>query len=147
MIKRKKKAKPVINTSALPDIIFMLLFFFMVVTVMRKRPVKVALDLPAATQLVKLKHPSINHHIYVGTHKEKIGNDKIAIQLNDKFVSVNQIGGAVRKLRLSQPETYQDQVNTCLQADENLEMKLLSDIKTELRKAEQVNLAYVAKKK
>ncbi len=147
MIKRKKKAKPEINTSALPDIIFMLLFFFMVVTVMRKRPVKVHLDLPAATQLVKLNHPSIHHHIYVGKHKEKIGTNKTAIQLNDKFVAVDRIGNAVRKLRLSQPEMYQDDVNTCLQADENLEMKILSDIKIELRKAEQVNLAYVAKKK
>lgn len=147
MIKRKKKAKPEINTSALPDIIFMLLFFFMVVTVMRKRPVKVALDLPSATQLVKLKHPSIHHHIYVGKHKEKIGDNKTVIQLNDKFVSIGQIRAGVRKLRLSQPEIYQEQVNTNLQADVNLEMKLLSDIKIELRKAEQVNLAYVAKKK
>ncbi len=138
---------PEINTSALPDIIFMLLFFFMVVTVMRKRAIKVTLDLPTATQLVKLKHPSIHHHLYLGKHKEKIGDNKTVIQLNDKFVSLDQIGSSVRKLRLSQPEMYQDAVNTCLQADENLEMKLLSDIKIELRKAEQVNLAYVAKKK
>jgi len=141
MIRRKKKPSPEINTSALPDIIFMLLFFFMVVTVMRKRPVKVDLDLPAATQLVKLKHPSIHHHIYVGKHPDKISQSKTAIQLNDKFITVDKIAGAVKSLRISQPEKYQDH------ADENLEMKILSDIKIELRKAEQVNLAYVAKKK
>ena len=144
MLKRKKKSMPLVNTSALPDIIFMLLFFFMVATVMRKRVVNLNLELPQANQILKLKHPSIHHHIYVGDHEEREGADKTVIQLNDKFVRLDQIGPGVRKLIFAQPEKYQDKVNTCLQADKDLEMELLYKIKIELRKAKQLNLAYTA---
>lgn len=142
--KRSKKS-PAINTSALPDIIFMLLFFFMVVTVLRKQEVQVKYELPQATQLKKLKHPSIHHHISTGQHKliEKAG--KIFIQLNDKFISLEEIAPAVRQLIASHPEKYQGKINTCLRADVDQPMDLLSKIKTELRKAEQLNLAYVGK--
>ncbi len=147
MFNKKKKAKPEINTTALPDIIFMLLFFFMVVTVMRQKPIKVRVDLPAAERLVKLKHPSIHHHIYVGTHPSKNGVNKGAIQLNDKFVKLDQIEKGVRLLVRAQSEDLQSQINTCLHADEELEMDILAKVKTELRKADQRNLAYIAKEK
>lgn len=142
---RKEREMPAMNTSALPDIIFMLLFFFMVVTVLREHEVNVKYQLPEATQLKKLVHPSIHHHIYTGTHKLKEGEDKTFIQLNDKFVSLDEIGPAVKRLIAEQPEKYQDKANTCLQADVNQSMELLSKIKLELRKVNQLNLAYVGK--
>lgn len=142
---KKERESPAINTSALPDIIFMLLFFFMVVTVLRDHEVKVKYNLPEATQLKKLVHPSIHHHIYTGTHKLKRGADKTFIQLNDKFVSLDEIGPAVKRLIAGQPEKYQHKANTCLQADVNQSMELLSKIKLELRKADQLNLAYVGR--
>jgi biopolymer transport protein ExbD len=44
------KSTPPISTASLPDIIFMLLFFFMVTTVMREVDLLVKMTLPEATE-------------------------------------------------------------------------------------------------
>jgi len=140
----KERKLPEINTSALPDIIFMLLFFFMVVTVLRKRDVKVKVDLPEARQLVKLKHPSIHHHIFVGVLDKGKETERQVIQLNDKFIAIDEIEKAVVLLVRKQPEVYQSLVTTYLYADAEQDMAILSELKLALRKAEQLNLGYVA---
>ena len=48
------KELPPISTASLPDIVFMLLFFFMVSTTMREVTVNVKQSLPQATELSKL---------------------------------------------------------------------------------------------
>jgi len=143
-VKSKERKLPEINTSALPDIIFMLLFFFMVVTVIRKGEVKIKVDLPEAEQIVKLKHPSIHHHIFVGVLDEGKDTERQIIQLNDKFIALEEMESAVYKLKRSQPEIYQHLVTSYLYADAEQDMALLSELKLALRKAEQLNLGYVA---
>jgi biopolymer transport protein ExbD len=85
---KKKKAPPGINTSALPDIVFMLLFFFMVTTVMRETDLKVKLVVPQATEIQKLEKKSLVSYIYIGPPSEsfraKFGTAP-RIQLNDAF--------------------------------------------------------------
>jgi biopolymer transport protein ExbD len=57
--KKRKKGIPAVNTAALPDIVFMLLFFFMVTTTMRETSLQIeAPSLPSATEVKKLEHKS-----------------------------------------------------------------------------------------
>ena len=71
---RKKggKSTPAISTASLPDIIFMLLFFFMVVTVMRESELKVQVQVPQATELTKLEQKSLVNYIYIGKPTKKL---------------------------------------------------------------------------
>ena len=71
--KKKKKGAPAMSTASLPDIVFMILFFFMVTTVMREVELKVELtnsDLPQATEIKKLEKKSLVSYIYVGKPKD-----------------------------------------------------------------------------
>ena len=73
---KKKKGMPAVNTASLPDIVFMLLFFFMVTTVMRETDLQIENpSLPNATEVKKLEHKSLVSTIYVGKAKdtEKFG--------------------------------------------------------------------------
>ena len=56
---KKGKGGAAINTSSLPDIIFMLLFFFMVSTTMREVTVRVKQQMPEATEIQKLDKKSL----------------------------------------------------------------------------------------
>ena len=71
------RALPPVSTAALPDIVFMLLFFFMVTTVMREVDLKVKQTSPAATEIQKLENKSLVHYIYIGepVDTEKFGTE------------------------------------------------------------------------
>ena len=65
--KKKKGGEfPAISTASLPDIVFMLLFFFMVATVMRDSTLMVVNKLPAADQVQKLDKKDRVMYIYAG---------------------------------------------------------------------------------
>mgnify|MGYP000163458618 CR=1 FL=1 len=89
--KNKSGDLPAISTASLPDIVFMLLFFFMVATVMRDSTLMVQNTLPAADQVQKLDKKDRVIYIYAGKpssrYQDKYG-DQPRIQLNDKFATV-----------------------------------------------------------
>ena len=64
--KKKDGDLPAISTASLPDIVFMLLFFFMVATVMRDNTLMVTNTLPAADQIKKLDKKDRVIYIYAG---------------------------------------------------------------------------------
>ena len=64
--RKGKGGTPVISTASLPDIVFMLLFFFMVTTVMREVTLKVKISPPEATEIKKLEKKSLVSYIYLG---------------------------------------------------------------------------------
>lgn len=72
MSKFKKKAavKQDIPTSSMPDVVFMLLFFFMVTTVLRETSINVKQHLPEATMLKKLARKSLVAYMYIGEPKK-----------------------------------------------------------------------------
>lgn len=141
---RKKENSTEVNTSALPDIIFMLLFFFMVVTVLRKHTVNVKYELPEAENLEKLYHKSLISHIYLGDYKAPAGPSQTKIQINDAFVDIEEIEMAIRKFKAKVPEKDQSKVTVSLNADQGLNMGFISKVKMELRAAEQYKLLYAA---
>ena len=58
MKKKGNKGLPPISTASLPDVIFMILFFFMVSTTMRDQELLVRYKLPEATEVQKLEKKS-----------------------------------------------------------------------------------------
>jgi biopolymer transport protein ExbD len=148
MSKFKKKqngGQPAINTASLPDIVFMLLFFFMVVTVMRQNTLMVKNKLPYANQVEKLDKKDLIMYIYAGKpsqrYQERFG-DEARIQLNDKFASVGEVQQFIFSERESKREELIPYLTTALKVDEETNMGLVSDIKQELRKAEALKINY-----
>ncbi|MDP6922365.1 MAG: biopolymer transporter ExbD [Lutibacter sp.] len=131
--KKKKKGLPAISTASLPDIVFMLLFFFMVSTTMRetdlllKKPV-----LPVASEVKKLEHKSLVSTIYVGKSKDaRIAGDKI--QVNDKIIDVNDVPSFIFAERALRKEEEVKYMTTSIKADKEANVGTILDIKEQLR--------------
>ena len=145
---RKGRSVGAINTSSLPDIIFMLLFFFMVTTVMREVTYKVQIKLPEATEIQKLEKKSLVSYIYVGPPiKSKVYGTNTRIQLNDQFATVDDIQEFVAKERQARPEADRQKITTSLKVNKDTRMGIVTDIKQQLRKAGAFKINYSSRKK
>ena len=137
-----------ISTASLPDIVFMLLFFFMVATVMRDNTLMVDNKLPAADQIQKLDKKDRVIYIYAGKpsdrYESKYG-DQARIQLNDKFSVVSDVGAYVLAERATKREELQNVLTTALKVDGETNMGLISDIKQELRKVNALKINYTTR--
>jgi biopolymer transport protein ExbD len=145
MSKFKKKAntKQDIPTSALPDIIFMLLFFFMVTTVLRETTINVKQRIPDATQLRKLQRKSLVSYLYIGEPKKtEIWGDEPKIQANDAFIEVKDVVLWVTREKEKLNEVERDQITISMKVDEEAKMGLISDVQLELREANARKLLY-----
>jgi biopolymer transport protein ExbD len=144
---KKSKGVGAINTSSLPDIIFMLLFFFMVTTVMREVSLKVKLKLPQATEVQKLEKKSLVSYIYIGPPvKSKLYGTNSRIQLNDTFANVDDIQEFVAKEREERDEADKKFITTSLKVDGLTKMGIVTDVKQELRKAGALKINYSTRK-
>lgn len=144
------KELPPISTASLPDIVFMLLFFFMVSTTMREVTYKVKIKIPEATELSKLEKKSLVSYIYVGEplkQYQKIFGIAPRIQLNDQFANVGDIQDYVIAEREARAEEERPLMITSLKVDENTKMGIVSDIKQELRKSAALHINYSSRKK
>jgi len=146
--KKRGKAKPAISTASLPDIIFMLLFFFMVVTVLRDAELKVKVNTPQATELTKLEKKSLVNYLYVGKPMKQYQatyGSQPRMQLGDKFSTVADIPIFLEKHKIKVPEGMRPGITSSLRVDGEVTMGIVADIKTELRKAGQLKVNYSAK--
>jgi biopolymer transport protein ExbD len=141
------RATPAINTSALPDIVFMLLFFFMVATKMRDREMKVNTKLPQATEVEKLEKKSRLHYIFVGPPIDASLGTTPRIQLSDAFATVDDIQTYIDIENSKKDEAEVPYMTTSLKADQKVKMGIVTDIKQELRKVNALKLSYTAAKK
>lgn len=143
--KKKSGDLPAVNTASLPDIVFMLLFFFMVATVMRQNTLMVENKLPFADQVEKLDKKDLVMYIYAGKpsprYQQRFGTEA-RIQLNDKFADVDEVQQFIFTERESKREELIPYLTTALKVDEETNMGLVSDIKQELRKAEALKINY-----
>ena len=140
-----KKETPAISTASLPDIVFMLLFFFMVTTTIRDVSLLVKLKLPTATELTKLEKKSLVSYIYVGPPQKqyiKVYGTEPRIQLNDQFSKVSDISDYILAERAARTEAEIPFMVTSLKVDENTKMQIVGDIKQELRKAAALHINY-----
>ena len=142
-----KKGMPELNTSSLPDLIFTMLFFFMIVTTMREVTMKVQFKAPQATELEKLEKKSLVTFIYVGQPtldlQAKMGAET-RIQLNDRFADVSEVQDYIYQERENMKEEDQPFMSVSLKVDKETKMGIVTDVKQALRQAYALNINYSA---
>lgn len=143
--KRSSGETPAISTASLPDIVFMLLFFFMVVTVLRDDNLMVRNTLPKADQVEKLKKDR-SVYIYAGRpsdrYIEQYGTEG-KIQIGDKFTDISNLKFALTEARARLLPELQDRIMIALKVDEETNTGLVTDIKQELRELNMLKIIYV----
>ncbi|MFA6832718.1 MAG: biopolymer transporter ExbD [Bacteroidaceae bacterium] len=145
--KTGKRGMPALNTSSLPDLIFTLLFFFMIVTTMREVTLKVQFKIPQGTELEKLEKKSLVTFIYVGEPTQefrKTMGSESRIQLNDSFAEVSDIFDYINQERTSMSEEDQPYMTVSIKADKETKMGIVGDVKQALRQAYALKLNYSA---
>lgn len=146
--KKKDGEVPPISTASLPDIVFMLLFFFMTVTQMKTGDIMVANDVPVANQVQKLDKKDPVAYIYAGVplkeFQAKYGKNA-KLQVNDKFVDVKDIAQFILKYKSGLKQQEQDIFRTALEVDKDTKMGLVSDVKEILRDVNALKITYIAK--
>ena len=131
-----------ISTASLPDIVFMLLFFFMVATVLRTEEEKVRVIRPEASEIYKIEKKHLIRYVNIGRPMDKRLGTEPVIQLNDQFSSAESIREWIGKERLTLAEAEQSKMWVSLKVDKDTKMGIVSDVKQELRKASALKVLY-----
>ncbi|MBR6118040.1 MAG: biopolymer transporter ExbD [Paludibacteraceae bacterium] len=157
--RNEKREMPALNTSSLPDIIFMLLFFFMSVTSMKEVTYKVDLStekMPKVTELTKLEKKSLVRYIYVGKPKQeftKMFGSDTRIQLDDQFAEVSEIESYIVNERAAMESAAEknpslkgqsQKLQVSIKADKETHMGVITEIKQALRRAYALKISYAA---
>lgn len=146
--KKKGSELPPVSTASLPDIVFMLLFFFMTVTEMIDSELMVYNKVPTADQVQKLDKKDPVVYIYAGKplprYQDKFGSNA-KIQVNDKFADVSEIAPFILQYRDGLREEQRDIFITALKVDSETNMGLIGDVKEELRDVNALKLTYMTK--
>ena len=140
MFHKKHSGVPSLNVASMPDLIFTVLFFFMIVTHMRSDEVKVRLEVPAGSEVKKLAgHPAIVN-IYIG----KVEGSKWAVQLNGDIVSPKQIPARISEIRGKLSPENAERLTVSLRADRHAPMGIVNDVKQALQKSYALKINYSA---
>ena len=143
--KKESREMPEMNTSSLPDLIFTILFFFMIVTTMREVTLQVKLTVPQGTELEKLEKKSAVSYIYVGPPTDALRaqmGSSTRIQLNDRYAEPREVMDFVAQERQGMANQG-DQVIS-IKADSKTQMGIITDIKEVLRKSWALRINYSA---
>ncbi len=149
--RRQKHEVPGLNLAALPDLIFTVLFFFMIVTHMRVVTPLVHVETPQGTELEKARKQGVIY-LFIGQPMDAKGqvegtSDSRRIQLNDRFVELEQLAQEIAVEKAQMSEDAREHLTVSIRADRNTEMGLINDVKQQLRKAGALNINYSASSK
>mgnify|MGYP001391246773 FL=1 len=129
-LKKRTQNKSEISTASLPDIIFMLLIFFMVTTVLREFE-GLDVNMPRAKMIEKLE--SKRHTAYIWATKDGV------INVDDRILDVKSLSQVMYTKLTKDPK-----ITVSLKSDENASMQLITKIHTQLREANTLKLSYSA---
>lgn len=136
--RRRAGSEPGFTTASLPDIVFMLLIFFMVVTVLRETEVKVQTTLPRAEALTKIDQKRLISKLWIGPLKAGENEGQTAIQIDDSLIEDR---GAIRQIMYRKVQD-QPQLIVSLKVDEDSEMQVVHEVQQELRQANALRINY-----
>lgn len=145
--RRKLRGVPELNTASLPDLIFTVLFFFMIVTHMREVTLKVKYRVPQGTELTRLTKKSAVVYLYIGmpiTSLGKTTGQPMQVQLNDRLVRIDEIADYVSAERDRMSPEDQQQMIISIRADKHTSMATINQVKQELRNAKALKISYSA---
>ncbi len=142
--KNKKRESGAISTASLPDIVFMLLFFFMVATVLRTEEEMVKVVRPEASELYRIEKKHLIRYVNIGPPQDARRGTEPVIQLNDQFASPDRVREWVENERGTIIEAEQSKMWVSLKVDKDTKMGIVTDVKQELRKASALKVLYSA---
>ncbi len=144
---------PMLNTASLPDLIFTVLFFFMIVTHMREVNLKVHYEVPQGTEIQKLGHKASIVNIYVGRTNDRKptatddGDEQFFIQLNNEVATIEDIKAFLDEERSRMSSDDLARMTVSIKADRDVPMGIISDIKQALRQDNALRINYSATQK
>ncbi|HRI80081.1 MAG TPA: biopolymer transporter ExbD [Cyclobacteriaceae bacterium] len=142
--KKKTQVKQDIPTSSMPDVVFMLLFFFMVTTELRETAIDVQQRIPQATQLRKLQRKSLVTNLYIGEPRQiKEFGKEAKIQADDVFIEPKDIILWVNRQKDMLPENERDQLTVAMKVDSEAKRGIIADVESELRTANARKILYI----
>ena len=141
--RRPDHSVPELNMASLPDLIFTVLFFFMIVTHMRDVEKRVQYQVPAGTEVEKAQHKSSVVHIYIG-HPTDGSTDDYCIQLNNQIATTAEIARFIETERRRMSPEDQERLTVSIEADRDVPMSIINDVKQALRKSYALNVSYAA---
>ena len=147
--RRQSNRVPGLNLASMPDLIFTVLFFFMIVTHMRDVDPKVQYNVPQGTELTKEVNKTGLVYIFIGKPVDAQGrilSDETRIQMGNRYVTLAEIGSEIAKERDKMSDDAREHLTVSIRADRDTEMGIINDVKQELRKAGALNINYSAEK-
>lgn len=138
---------PALNTASMPDLIFSILFFFMLVVHMRKTNVHVKYQVPMATEVSRMYNNSNIQYVYIGRPINNLGEivgDNIVVQLNDHITTIPKIKNYLVELSNALPPEQRKQLIISIKADRKVNMGTIIDLKQSLREANVLNVNFTA---
>lgn len=145
MKKKGERSVPAMATTSLPDVVYIILFFFMLSTSMRDQELLVSYKLPEATEVQKLEKKNLVSFIHIGVpvmHQQAKYGTAPRIQLNDSYRTTKDILDFIAAERDNLNESDRAQMTVCLKADQDTKMGVVADVKQELRRANALKLSY-----
>ena len=146
LFRRREHKMPNLNTSSLPDLIFTVLFFFMIVTHMRDVELKVRYVVPQGTELQKMTPKSAVTHIYIG-RVPGLPADSFCIQLNNSLATVADIREFVETERARMSSEDQARMLVSIKADRDVPYSMIAEVKQALQQSFALKISYSANQK
>ncbi|MFP4227868.1 MAG: ExbD/TolR family protein [Salinivenus sp.] len=136
--RRSSDTDPEFTTASLPDIVFMLLIFFMVATVLREQDIKVRTQLPEAEALTKIDQKRLISKIHIGPLKKGEDEGDTAIQIDDALIENRR---TIRQIMYNKLQE-QPKLIASLKVDVESEMSVVNEVQQELREAGALRINY-----
>lgn len=150
MIRRNRRLRevPMLNTASLPDLIFTVLFFFMIVTHMRTTTSKVKYALPQGTELKRLVKKSAVTYIYIGRAMPKNTREMSAykVQLNNRVGSIDEVASFVANEKKRMNPDDQVKMTVSIKADRSTPMYVINAVKRAVRAGGATRINYSAER-
>lgn len=139
--KNKPIRKATISTASLPDIVFLLLFFFMVSADIKEQDIPVESHEPSAMDLTRAEKKVLIKTLWIGKSRS-FDNQDILISDGDRIITVDGIIQWATTQKSEMPEYLQDQMIVLIKADQSVKMGLIADIQQALREANTRKVIY-----
>ena len=136
--RRSSSTEPEFTTASLPDIVFMLLIFFMVATVLRETNIQVRTQLPQAEALTKIDQKRLISKVHIGPIKRGENQGDTAIQIDDALIEDRR---AIRQIMYTKLQE-QPKLIVSLKVDQESEMSIVNQVQQELREANALRINY-----
>jgi len=147
MFSQSRRKVPSLNVASMPDLIFTVLFFFMIVTHMRNDEVKVRLEVPQGNEVQKLANKQAVVNIYIGKQnrdKSDRRDDRWVVQLNNDIVTPADIPNRIEDIRSGLSQENQQRLTVSLRVDRKAPMGIVSEVKKSLQQAYALKINYSA---